>query len=650
MKKNLVLLFFIFCLQVGYAQQTRHIVQFKNKAFTTFGLSNPSAFLSTKALARRSRFGIAIDSTDLPVTQRYIDSVRLAGNVEILVVSKWLNQVSIKTTDAIALAKINAFPFVQSLQTVANITANPSPAPASAKFGSQDGTIANNNTTAAKNANDSYNYGVANGQVNIHNGKFLHNLGFRGNGMEVAVMDAGFLNYLTLPTFDSLRLQNRITQVYDFVAKETSVNEDNSHGMQCLSTMAANIPGVFVGTAPNAKYSLFRTEDVATETLIEEHYLAAGYERADSLGIDLISVSLGYNTFDFASQNHTYADMDGNTTMAAIATDLAAKKGMLPVVAAGNEGNRPWRYIMTPGDADSALTVGAVDSLGNIGTFSSWGPASNGRVKPNVAAVGWRAIIANTTTGLPQFGTGTSFATPNMAGLATCLWQAFPEVNNMAIINALQKAGSSANAPNDRIGYGIPNVKFAFAMLHKAGFSKKVTQSVCNVTVDFTVKTGANFTIIVDRKFANQSGYNSFKTFTGTGNFSKIDLSFTDDLAANNVTSYLIKSSINGDTTYALDTIEVVANDYCKPSNKEYKIIENPVTSTIDLLINKSANADIDAVVISPSGHQVLQKKITHKAVVSLHTIAVQQLLNGLYYLKIVANGKTLTTIPFLKR
>ena len=198
-----------------------------------------------------------------------------------------------------------------------------------------------------------------------------------------------------------------------------------------------------------------------TESPVEEQNWAAAAERADSIGIDVISTSLGYNQFDNPAFNHTYADLDGNTTIVARAADFAAKKGMIVVVAAGNEGNSAWHYITTPADGDSVVAVGAVNSSGVIGSFSSYGPSGDGQVKPAVASVGVGTALSS-TTGPIMTGNGTSFATPNVAGLITCLWQAFPEFTNMEIIQAVEKSSSIYTTPDDRIGYGIPNFHIAY--------------------------------------------------------------------------------------------------------------------------------------------------------------------------------------------
>ena len=247
MKKGYLLFFlFVFFTLPVFAQFSKYIVRFKDKAGTPFSINNPSAFLSLKAIERRTKQNIAIDETDLPITPRYIDSVRLAGNVTILDNSKWLNQVCIQTTDAAALAKINSFPFVITSLPVMKPVALQSPR--NNKFNEQIDSIAS--PTHVNNIEDYYNYGNSYSQIHIHEGEYLHNKGFHGEGMSVAILDAGFYHYLNLPAFDSVRNHNQVKETYDYVANETSVNEDHSHGMECFSIMAGNIPGELVGSSP----------------------------------------------------------------------------------------------------------------------------------------------------------------------------------------------------------------------------------------------------------------------------------------------------------------------------------------------------------------------------------------------------------------
>lgn len=470
MRKNYFLLsLFIYFSLNSSAQFTRYIVKFKDKTGTPFSINNPSQFLSVRAIARRTKQHIVIDETDLPVVPRYIDSVRVSGNVQILDESKWLNQVCIATDDSAAILKINSFPFVittQPLKRSANsqITNRHESGEKTTrnKFNEQ----INNISSPSGISDDHYAYGNSYDQIHIHNGEYLHNKGFHGEGMLIAILDAGFYHYQSLPAFDSVNMNRQVIDTYDFVDNETSVNEDYFHGMMVFSIIAGNIQGQLVGSCPNAKFLLYRSEDVYTESPVEEQYWAAAAERADSAGADIITTSLGYSTFDNPVFDYTYSDMNGHTTLIAKEATMAARKGMIVLAAAGNEGNNSWHFITTPADADSIITVGAVNSSGVVAPFSSFGPSGDGRVKPTAASVGWGTAISS-TTGSIVAGDGTSFATPDLAGLVTCLWQAFPEFTNMEIINAVEKSSSIYNTPNDRIGYGIPDFQKAYSDLNQ---------------------------------------------------------------------------------------------------------------------------------------------------------------------------------------
>jgi subtilisin family serine protease len=252
-----------------------------------------------------------------------------------------------------------------------------------------------------------------------------------------------------------------------------------------------------VGTCPNADFLLYRSEDASSESPVEEQYWIAAAERSDSAGADVITTSLGYNLFDNPVFDYTYADMNGHTTMIAKAATMAARKGMIVLAAAGNEGETAWHFITTPADADSTLTVAAVDASGNVASFSSYGPSSDGRIKPTVASVGAGTAISSTTGPIVN-GSGTSFATPNLAGLVTCLWQAFPDLTNMQIIDAVEKRSSIYSNPDNRIGYGIPDFKKAFDDLNQQEILKHATTILANKNIRiYPNPTKDQFTVLI---------------------------------------------------------------------------------------------------------------------------------------------------------
>ncbi|HYJ37335.1 MAG TPA: S8 family peptidase [Chitinophagaceae bacterium] len=503
MKRIYTLGFLLFGLAItSSGQYTRIIVELTDKKGTQFTLSNPSAYLSAKAIQRRTMHNIAIDSTDLPISKTYLDSIAAVPNVTIRNQSKWLNQILIITSDPNALTKINSFPFVRATKEVAP-AARPNEEIISKKIDEAyelGGEILSKiNKASRTNGVQDLQYGGTFNQIHIHEGEYLHNLGFTGNGITIAVLDAGFLSYKTNPAFDSLRLQGRVLGEWDYVMNEASVNEDHFHGAYCLSIIAANRPGVIVGSAPHASFWLLRTEDVFTEYPVEEQNWAAAAEFADSAGTDMISTSLGYNLFDNPVFNHIYPERNGNTTIITRAADLAAHKGILVTASAGNDGTRTddYKFVSCPADADSVLTVGATNGAGAVAGFSCWGPNSAGKVKPNVVSVGQGTILA-TVTGNPAGGNGTSYANPNLAGLVACLWEAFPEFNNMEIIDVVQRSADHYMNPDGRFGHGIPNFRIAYDILLKERQRRKYETVLGGDWIKaYPVPYTSNFSVVI---------------------------------------------------------------------------------------------------------------------------------------------------------
>ncbi|MFM9907914.1 MAG: S8/S53 family peptidase [Chitinophagaceae bacterium] len=476
MKKIYFFLLLALCFSTNSkAQYTGYIVQLKDKKGTVHSLSNPSTYLSLKAIQRRTRQKLTIDSTDLPVSGAYLDSLRLVPNATIVNISKWLNQVLIRTSDANAISKINSFPFVKSSGPIGFQTRAIDVTPITNKFNEVIKPIDEKPIVFGRNGNNgqtgtagvsSLNYGNSFNQIHLHEGEYLHDLGFTGAGITIAILDAGFFGYKTNSAMDSVRLQGRILGEWDFVKNELSVTEDHPHGLYCFSIIAANKPGQIIGSAPHAKFFLFRTEDAPTEYPIEEQNWVAAAEYADSAGVDMISSSLGYSDFDDPVFNHSYAQRNGNTSIITIGADLAVKKGLIVTNSAGNSGAQAGdaKFVACPADGDSVFTIGATTVTGTIASFSSWGPNSAGKTKPNIVSVGQGTVLAN-TSGNASAGNGTSFSNPLVCGLIACLWQAFPEFTNMEIMNAVQKSSHKYLTPDDRFGYGIPNFRKAHEAL-----------------------------------------------------------------------------------------------------------------------------------------------------------------------------------------
>ncbi len=440
------LAFFYTLLSVG---QGHYAISFSDKNNSSYSISSPYQFLSQKAIERRIKQNIPITISDLPVNATYISTLTNLGAAPIYA-SKWMNLVVVEIVDTSMLNNIQQLSFVNDVQIIKSSI-----------------TFSENKKKFNKlyvETTQELDYGSSSNQLKIMEGDFLHNLGFKGNGVTIAVLDAGFTNVHQLSAFSSLWNNNQILGFKDFVDGDDSVFVEHTHGTMVLSTMATNIPGSLVGTAPNANYYLLRTEDALTETLLEEYNWLAGAEFADSVGADIINSSLGYTEFDDTTQNHTYADMNGNTTIISKAANWAAEKGILVVNSAGNSGAAPWKYIGAPADAPKILSIGAIDNDGIYAPFSSQGPTSDGRIKPNVVAVGSSAAIINQNNE-QVFSNGTSFSSPIMAGMMACLWQAFPNKTYQQLKSAVELTAHQALTPDYLLGYGIPNFRKAYHLL-----------------------------------------------------------------------------------------------------------------------------------------------------------------------------------------
>lgn len=441
----------------------KYWVQFKDKNNSPYSLSNPQSFLSERALARRTAYNIALTNQDLPVSPVYVQGIQNTGAI-VLYSSKWLNGVVVQVSDSVQLQAIDGLPFVSEKKAVAlSRRKNNQIKNLMSPNNTRISVVLQNEEKQRAWGGDVY-YGTAFNQINMLNGDHLHALGYQGEGMLVAVLDAGFDNVDNNPAFETLRNEGRLLGGRDFTDGDSYVYEGSSHGSNVLSIMAAEIPGTFVGSAPKAQYYLIRTEYAASETLIEEYNWVAGAELADSLGVDVINSSLGYTTFDFEQMNHIYEDLDGDKTVCTRGADIAAAKGILVVISAGNSGEQPWHHISAPSDADSILTIGATDSLGIHAGFSGYGPSADGRVKPNIVGQGEMTAYVN-TSGNTTAGNGTSYSSPLLAGLVTCLWQADRSKNNMEIIQAVERSASQYDNPDDAMGYGLPDFHVAMADL-----------------------------------------------------------------------------------------------------------------------------------------------------------------------------------------
>ncbi|MDD4150400.1 MAG: S8 family peptidase [Bacteroidales bacterium] len=458
MKTQLAILM-IFLGTMLYAQvaPNKYYIEFTDKNNNGYSLDNPEDFLTARSLQRRANQGILLSENDLPVTQTYVDSLNALG-LRVINTSKWFNSATVYTLDTLLIDSISYLGFVSN-----SMKYKPYPEGETREVNQRYKKI--RETNPRKEKSDYYNYGDCAVQIKMTNAHKLHNEGYRGEGMMIAVTDAGFTGFPNLPSFDSLYNENRVLATRNFVHGGDSVNNFSTHGMRVLSILAANYPGNLVGSAPMATYLLLMSEDPASETFIEELNWISAAEYADSLGTDIISVSLGYVNFDTPEFSHTYETLDGRHAIISSAATIASRKGMIVVAAAANSGEdavHPW--IAAPGDADSIITAGAVWPDGNYAAFSSIGPSYDGRVKPDLVAMGGGTYNQN-TDGSIGTGNGTSFSAPLLSGMIACLWQKFPNKTNMQIIEAARQSGHLYNTPTVYLGYGIPNFEHAITIL-----------------------------------------------------------------------------------------------------------------------------------------------------------------------------------------
>jgi serine protease AprX len=633
MKIILVSLLFFFTLSQLDAQYPKLIVQLKDKGNNTFSLSNPSQYLSPRAIERRARYNIPVDSADLPVAGKYVDSIKNAGIVTIVSTSKWLNQVLIETTDQNAIQKIQTFSFVTSTRGIGYRSLS---IILDDKF--RDSINTRPVTEASRTATtNGYDYGSSYTQVHIHEGDFLHNKGFHGETMQIAVLDAGFQQYKTLTAFDSIRLNQQVLGERDFVAYDNSVNEDDSHGMHCLSILSANWPGKMVGTAPKAKYWLVRTENAASEYPIEEYNWVVGAEFADSTGSDMISTSLGYSTFDAPSFNHSYAELYKNTTMISQGAAIATRKGIIVSVSAGNEGNNSWKYVTFPADADSVCSVGAVNSTGVIAGFSSYGYP--GKVKPNIVSVGVGTVIAGLNN-VPVSGNGTSYSNPNVAGLIACLWQAFPAANNMKILDAVYRSADKYNNPDNRYGYGIPNFRIAYQLL-------KHDENIALYGSDWLFATPNPFTSEVVVKFIGRIDGNVTISLLNAGGQVVASENFTSEKEevynhtftnlANLPSGFYSVKYTDGTTT---KTIAVQKGNLFA---KDWLIaLPNPFTNGITVFVKGQETGEITLRLVDAKGSVIeeINAQVTQNETSTVYFNGVQKLSAGVYFLQYIGKAQ----------
>jgi hypothetical protein len=464
-KKIVLLSILLLSAFYSQAQQEHAWIYLDSKEQVASYIANPLTMLSQRALDRRTSQGIAIDFSDVPVSASYISAISAVSGITYIGASKWLNALHVVGTEATINALQTSFSYIDhiefandSLNTFANHLPNEN---------SSLGDVHNNKFPEESNA-IIFNYGQAANQIEMFNAHKLHEMNYTGGSKIIAVIDAGFPNVDTNTGFERIRTNGQILGGYDFVNGSSNFYTGHAHGSNVLAFMAGYYSGGsnYVGSAPDANYYLYISEDVTSETPAEEMYWVMAAEQADYVGADIINTSLGYFTFDESKYNYDYTtDLDGNTAFISRGAALAFSKGMVIVNAAGNEGNNTgWgRRVLVPADAPDVLSVGAVNATGNYASFSSRGPTSDSRLKPDVCVQGQSAYYIN-TGGSVTTGSGTSYASPLLAGGIACLWEALPGKTNAEIIQFVKESASLYTAPTFELGHGIPDLDLAVVL------------------------------------------------------------------------------------------------------------------------------------------------------------------------------------------
>jgi hypothetical protein len=464
MKK--IVLLFIFLLSQNIFSQEDAWVYFTDKPDSQYYFDNPLEMLSQRALDRRTNQGIALDILDVPIYQLYFDQISTSSGIEVKSKSKWMNAVHVR-------GSISAIDALADLTFVSNIQF------ANRSLNTQN-RIANNSENKAVNkqldVQENFVYGNSSNQIQMLNGHLLHQQDYTGTGKIIAVMDAGFPNVNTASSFQRIRDNNQILGGYNFVARNENVYTSNSHGTLVLSLMAGYVENQLVGTAPDANYYLFITEDSADENPVEESYWVEAAELADSLGVDVINTSLGYFAYNNPSYSYTYADMNGVTSFISRGADIAFSRGMICVTSAGNSGNSANPNISTPADAIHTLTVGSVKFDETYSTFSSIGPTFDGRIKPDVMAQGQNPYFSTTSGSVSNASSGTSFSGPIIAGMVASFWQAIPWATNQQVVDFVLQSADRFTNPTAQFGYGIPDFQLALNMAQLSIIENKKIQ------------------------------------------------------------------------------------------------------------------------------------------------------------------------------
>lgn len=490
--KKLILILTLLTTYVSFSQEDAW-VYFNDKPNAAAFFSNTLSELSQKALDRRTAQGIALEINDAPLEVSYVNQITAAQGITVMAKSKWLNCLHIRGsfTDIQALLTL---PFVNHVHFADNSLNNKMAVSA---------TITPVNKSMEVQVN--FNYGTSANQIQMLNGHLLHQANYTGTEKIIAVLDAGFPSVDLVAPFQRLRDNNQILGGYDYVNKSTNFYTGYNHGTLVLSTMGGYVDGQLVGTAPDAKYYLYITEDVNSENPVEESNWVEAAEEADRVGADIITTSLGYFGFDNPNYGHTYSDMTGNSAFGSQGANIAFSKGIVVVASAGNEGNAPEPHIGVPAEANNVLAIGAVKADRSYASFSSIGPSFDGRMKPDVMAQGQSSVLSN-TLGSIVTASGTSFSCPIMAGMIACFWQAIPWATNAQIVQFVKQSADRYSNPDYLFGYGIPDFQLALDMANLSSF-----QTNSKAFVLYPNPTSSSITVLFPDKIteANVFFYNT---------------------------------------------------------------------------------------------------------------------------------------------
>ena len=440
----------------GRTETGMYFVGFADKAGTLGSIDNPATFLSEKALLRRALHQAPVTEVDLPLSENYVSAVQETG-VKLWLKSKWMNGVVVAAAGP-QLDELRALPFVDTAYYVAPVQYDrPSTKPDIPSF---DRPSPRPDTIPVSES--FYGYGWRN--IKGMNGDSLHAWGFRGQDVLVAVFDGGF-PFVNYKYFLGYEEDAQVPANYDVVQQDSTALDGGTHGATVLSTMATFRPFLFVGTAPAARYLCFTTENSQGEHRLEEINYAVALELADSAGVDVVNSSLGYSTFGEESMNYTYEDLTGTVSPASRAATLAFRRGMIVVTSAGNSGADPWKYISVPADSPEIFAIGALNRDGSRAYFSSIGPTPDGRIKPDVSALGVEVAAMTGSGRAVTAANGTSLASPLVTGLIACLRGAVPDATNQEILDAIRNTADQADSPGPERGYGQPDFAAAYRQL-----------------------------------------------------------------------------------------------------------------------------------------------------------------------------------------